>query len=63
MGQTDDGRLTVRLIIQPKMTQKDWLKQLIVYVRGINQALNDADNDAKHDLKDKQEKSHDQERK
>lgn len=63
MGQTDDGRLTVRLIIQPKMTQKDWLKQLIVCVRGINQALNDADNDAKHDLKDKQEKSHDQERK
>ena len=63
MGQTDDGLLTVRLIIQPKMTQKDWLKQLIVCVRGINQALNDADNDAKHDLKDKQEKSHDQERK
>ena len=63
MGQTDDGLLTVRLIIQPKMTQKDWLKQLIVCVRGINQALNDADNDAKHDSKDKQEKSHDQERK
>ena len=42
MGQTDDGCLTIRLVIQPKMTQKDWLEQLIVLVSGIKQAVNAA---------------------
>ncbi|WP_295731720.1 transcription-repair coupling factor [uncultured Limosilactobacillus sp.] len=32
MGTADDGSLTVRLIIQPKMTQQDWLHQLLKIV-------------------------------
>lgn len=47
LGQTDDGRLTVRLVIQPKMTQDDWLTQLIEFVKGINEAVSDKDEDYK----------------
>lgn len=35
LGEDDQNRLTVRLIIQPKMTQDDWLKQLLQLVKVL----------------------------
>lgn len=35
LGQNDRGQVTVRLIIQPKMTQQDWLHQLLQLVNDL----------------------------
>ena len=35
MGEDEVGRLTIRLVIQPRMTQADWLKQLITFVENL----------------------------
>ena len=35
MGENDAGQLTVRLVIQPKMTQQDWLHQLLNLVSDL----------------------------
>ncbi len=40
MGE-EAGAMTVRLVIQPKMT--DWLKQLTTFVQGLWQAMDDSD--------------------
>lgn len=34
LGETDQ-QLTVRLVIQPKMTTADWLNQLLKFVGGL----------------------------
>ena len=34
-----DGQLTVRLVIQPKMTQTDWLNQLLTFLSGLSQVV------------------------
>ena len=47
LGTTDDGAITVRLIIQPKMTQQDWLQQLLQLVEDLAALV--------QDVQDKQE--------
>ena len=39
MSESDSGQLQVRLIIQPKMTEIDWLNQLLSLVKGIAQQI------------------------
>lgn len=39
MSESDQGQLQVRLIIQPKMTEDDWLNQLLTLVTGIAQQI------------------------
>ena len=39
------GRLTVRLIIQPKMTTTLWLQQLIQFVAGLQAAMQKTNKD------------------
>ena len=39
MSESDSGQLQVRLIIQPKMTEIDWLNQLLSLVTGIAQQI------------------------
>ena len=35
VGENDHGQVTVRLIIQPKMNQQDWLHQLLQLVSDL----------------------------
>ena len=49
LGTTDDGAITVRLIIQPKMTQQDWLQQLLKLVEYLADLVQDAQD--KQDIK------------
>ena len=42
LGTTDDGAITVRLIIQPKMIQQDWLQQLLQLVEYLAAIVQDA---------------------
>lgn len=42
MGEDDHGQLTVRLIIQPKMTQQDWLHQLLKVISQLAAEVQDA---------------------
>ena len=35
----DEGCLTVRLIIQPKMTTDDWLLQLLQFIMALGQII------------------------
>lgn len=37
----EEGKLTLRLVIQPKMTQDDWMKQLITLVAAFAEQLNE----------------------
>lgn len=41
MGE-DDGQLTVRLVIQPRMKQAEWLKQLMQLVSSLGDLVQDA---------------------
>ncbi|WP_251548081.1 transcription-repair coupling factor [Limosilactobacillus caecicola] len=47
MGETDDGQLTVRLIIQPKMSQQDWLHQLLKVVAELAATVQEAQTQTK----------------
>lgn len=45
MGENDQGQLTTRLIIQPKMSQQDWLHQLLKVVEQLADVVQDAQDD------------------
>lgn len=47
LGETENGQMTVRLIIQPKMTQQDWLHQLLKLVKQLADLVQDAQEQSK----------------
>lgn len=45
LDQADDGRLALRLVIQPWMKEADWLSQLQILVSGLAELVQGADNE------------------
>lgn len=44
MDEKEDGALSIRLIIQPKMTEQDWLNQLLDFIRELGRRVQESSN-------------------
>ena len=51
MDEKEDGAISLRLVIQPKMTEQDWLNQLLALTRELGQRVQEANNEQEGETK------------
>ncbi|UOG13161.1 transcription-repair coupling factor [Limosilactobacillus fermentum] len=51
MDEKEDGAISLRLVIQPKMTEQDWLNQLLALTSELGQRVQEANNEQEGETK------------